>query len=126
MKAQMSLEILTYLAVAGIAAVASMHAYGTFSSSLGVADDRYSTLLIAEKINEAMESGVGNVRIAISGIPSGLCNLSVSGNAMHTAYGTFYLSAYAYAGKGTFCANHGNETVQVNNRYGYSQIERIQ
>ena len=87
MKAQMSLEMLAYVAIAGISILYSLGAVSSYylrvNQSLG--DYGYSSFV--ESINTAI---LGNYSSITLNVPEGLCNSEPNGSELDTRYGAFY------------------------------------
>lgn len=123
LKAQMSLELMLYIALAGLSmvgALAILRSGGAAASSYG---NRYKAYEFAESVNYAAESGSGKpVQVSL---PAGMCNSTMQGSALSTQYGTFYLVPGIYINTSALCpAGAASIVVLGNYTYRYVMVER--
>lgn len=86
MKAQMSLEMLAYLAIAGISLVLSLAYLSNYYVREGQSVAGYEYSDFVEAINIALMNGASAINIFV---PEGLCNSTISGTSLITGNGRF-------------------------------------
>ena len=115
MRAQMSLEMLAYIAMAGISLLYSISAvsayYPRINQSLG--DYDYSSFV--ESINTAILNNDGSVTLYV---PEGMCGSQLNGSTLGTRYGIFYFVEEVRMG-GNLTCNTGTEKVSMVYGQGY-------
>ncbi|MDE1874204.1 MAG: hypothetical protein KGI04_03750 [Candidatus Micrarchaeota archaeon] len=122
MKAQLSLELLLYAALAGLSLLFALGAVGEAGGRLGesVASFQISQLVYA--LNSAMLNGGQS-----SGsfyLPAGLCGATISGDVLHDYGHDFYLSSAANASPGLFCPDGVQATLTLSIVNGAYRISR--
>ncbi len=90
MRAQLSLELMAYAALAAISMAASVGIYAKYSSSILSGVAKYETYEFVQSINGAALSGAIGEQFSAF-VPSGICNSSQDGSTLYTPYGAFYL-----------------------------------
>ncbi|MHB1830366.1 MAG: hypothetical protein ACYCO0_03145 [Candidatus Micrarchaeaceae archaeon] len=113
MKAQMSLEMLAYLSLAGLSMLYSAKAVSVYYSDANGSLASYGYASFVESINSAILQDAGH---AVISIPAGLCNSTLSGDMLHTARGDFYFVRGVRASQSVMCGT-GQENVSI----GYGQ-----
>ncbi len=101
MRAQLSLELMLYVSLAGLA---FLFALGVVLSTITKANgniNSFETSQFVDEINTVLLSG--NSASIEAYLPRGLCGSSVYGNTISTKYGNFYLVKQLVAQNGTFC-----------------------
>lgn len=87
MKTQMSLEMLTYVSIAGISILYSIGAISSYYSRVNQSLGYYGYSNFVEAVNTAILDNYGSVSLYI---PQGMCGLQVNGSDLNTKYGVFY------------------------------------
>ena len=118
MRAQMSLEMLAYIAMAGISLLYSISAvsayYPRMNQSLG--DYDYSNFV--ESINTAILNNDSSVALYV---PEGLCGSQLNGSTLDTKYGIFYFVEEVRM-HGNLTCSAGMEEVSMAYGQGYVTI----
>ncbi len=116
MKAQMSLEMLAYLAIAGLSMLYSAKAVSMYYSNASGSMESYGYSRFVEAINTAILQGDGSASVSI---PAGLCNSTLSGDQIKTPKGSFYFVRAVEIGKAVLCSS-GFENVSI--EYGQYNV----
>lgn len=105
MKAQISLELELYLAVASIAMLFSIVELLRAYPNIAGQASGYGLMELAESINENILLGNSSM---LAWLPQGACNSTVRGNEFETEHGTFALvSSVSFNGQ-PFCPDNQN------------------
>ncbi|MDE1845815.1 MAG: hypothetical protein KGH53_00830 [Candidatus Micrarchaeota archaeon] len=100
-RAQLSLEFMVYLSLAGLSLLSSLSLLGTFSGHFLGFTSKYEVLELVNNINlHAMLGITGNTTELV---PKGLCGAAVIGSSLISPYGNFPLVGKISASNGTFC-----------------------
>jgi hypothetical protein len=83
----MSLEMMAYIALAGISMLYCAVAVARYSVQLGRYAAYYSYSEFSQAISTAIMGHAGDVSVYV---PAGMCNSTVSGSELRTRYGSFY------------------------------------
>ena len=85
----MSLEVLAYIAVAGIPLIYSVSAISSYRASVNQSLNYYSYSSFASAINTAV---LGRYDYVYLQVPHGICGIKVNGSSFSIGYWTFYLA----------------------------------
>ncbi len=119
MQAQMSLEVLAYISIAGISMLYSMGAISAYYLRVNHSLDNYGYSNFVESINTAILSNDSSVTL---NVPGGICSSRLNGSALDTKYGTFYFVEDVKLGSSLTC-NTGAEKVSIDYGQGSVTIE---
>ncbi len=101
MRAQLSLELLVYLALAGLSLAVVLHAASAPLAKAGYAVRVYGISQFVGQLNERLVSGAyGNGSMYL---PAGLCPTGAQHGQLETAYGTFSLLTPVALSGNVFC-----------------------
>ena len=118
MKAQMSLEMLAYISIAGISILYSIGAISAYYLRINQSLGDYAYSNFVESINTAILSNESSIALTV---PSGICGSRLNGSAFDTKYGTFYFVENVKFGSNLTC-NIGAEKVGIDYGQGYVTI----
>ncbi|MGA3020843.1 MAG: hypothetical protein ABSD68_02755 [Candidatus Micrarchaeales archaeon] len=90
LKAQLSLELLIYIALAGISLSFALSEAAKASAGTGNEIHLFEIVQFVNSLNEALMGGNGSSFRAF--VPQGLCISNITGNLLSTQYGSFYLT----------------------------------
>lgn len=119
MRAQLSLELLLYVALAGLSFAFAIGAVSRAWSGLGGSEGAFEMTQLADTINTALlQNG------AFSGtvyLPTGMCAANASGNALTTPHGALYFIDVVNTTSTTFCPDgtYANLSVVVTGGTAY-------
>ncbi len=122
MRAQLSLELLVYVALAGISLAFALSAAAAPLAKAGYELRAYGIAQFVDEINSALlqhEYGSGFFYL-----PSGLCPSSVQGNELVTAYGEFALAGPVAAYGSVFCPDGMVANMSIGSANGTALLER--
>ena len=117
-KAQISIEIMLYIAMAGIALLFALRMLMAYRTTMAGRLDRYRISVFVEGIEEGVESGS---RFAAY-VPAGLCNATSSPGMISTAYGTYYMGSLILLKVPICTAGMQNFTSAYNATLGYEVV----
>jgi hypothetical protein len=115
MRAQMSLEMLAYISMAGISLLYSISAISAYYPRMNQSLGYYAYSSFAESINTAILSNDSSVTLYV---PGGMCDSPLNGSVLDTRYGTFNFVEEVRAG-GNLTCNAGIEKVGMAYGQGY-------
>lgn len=105
MKAQISLELELYLAIASIALLFSVIGLSRAYPNIAWQASGYGMMGLAEAINENILLGNSSM---VAWLPRGACNSTVKGNELSTAHGAFALVSSVSFNGYPFCPDNRN------------------
>jgi hypothetical protein len=108
----MSLEMLLYVALAGLSIAFALRSLGTARPYMLRYMHYYEAYGIAQGINQAILSGLPYSSFNAY-IPRGMCNSTASGNELHTPYGDLPLMSDISLNSSALCAGNANGQVSV-------------
>ncbi|MEM3781840.1 MAG: hypothetical protein QXT43_02680 [Candidatus Micrarchaeaceae archaeon] len=121
MKAQLSLEFLIYLSVAGASLAVVVAAVPSLLGRAYAYASEYAALSFVDKVNAALISG--NATIAAY-LPAGLCNATAHGSALETRWGTLYFIVPVFVGN-ALCPSGTNAEFEISAVNGTALLRRI-
>ncbi len=117
-KAQMSLEMLAYISLAGISLLYSARAIGTFYSGFNQSIIGYEYATFSEQVNSAI---LDNYSSLSTYVPYGFCPNGINGSEVGTKYGKVYFSEYVRESGDKICGP-GTERINLSYDYGYVEV----
>ncbi|MDE1855122.1 MAG: hypothetical protein KGH57_02260 [Candidatus Micrarchaeota archaeon] len=122
MRAQLSLELLLYVALAGLSFAFAASAVETSSAKLGGSVVSFETGQFVDALNTAMlETG------SFSGnfyVPRGLCDSEISGDRIAVGGGLLYFVMDVNASPSVFCPDGVNATLRISVRDERAYVTR--
>jgi len=115
MRAQMSLEVLVYVFLAGISIVYSLSLVSGYYSRESAQASSYEYSNFAEAINIALMNGASAVDLYI---PPGLCNSTQTSDSMETSHGKLYFAEPVRISYALLCSP-GNARANITQDAGY-------
>lgn len=112
MKAQLSLELELYMALAGMALLFALAEFARYAQGIEIGISAYRISGFVDALNENLLSG--NYSFSAY-VPQGVCNATVNGSELHTAYGAFSLASEVSLRGGVLCP--GGETMELSISY---------
>ena len=101
MRAQLSLELMLYVTLAGLALLFALSTIAKVSARINSGLQTFEVSQFVNDINNALTSN--DSALVDVFLPRGLCNSTASGSALETPYGTLYLASRLYVAANTFC-----------------------
>jgi hypothetical protein len=117
MKAQMSLEMLAYISMAGISLLYSISAVSAYYPRINQSLGEYGYSNFVEAINTAILSNDSSMTLHV---PGGMCDSQLNGSVLDTRYGTFYFVEDVRTDGNLTC--DGTEKVSMSYGQGYVTI----
>jgi hypothetical protein len=123
MRAQLSLELLVYLSLAGLSFLFAISAANRASASTAISVQRFEISQFANSVGG--EVAAGSAASFSAFVPKGLCNATLGEGALITSVGTFYLPMRIYAPEGTFCPDGTYARLEVSYEEGEAALNRV-
>ena len=117
-KAQMSLEMLAYISLAGISMLYSARAISAFYSGFNQSVMGYEYAVFSSQINTAILNNYSSLRAYV---PYGFCPSGINGTEIDTKYGKVYFTEYVKESGNSICGP-GTEHINLSYSYGYVKI----
>ncbi len=121
MRLQISFELLLYLSLAGIALLTSVAMLASKWSGINRSVDSLGLYYFINSLNEQLASGAQSFSLYV---PHGACNSTLSGDAVKTAYGTYYLAGPIGVSSGIFCPDGQTANFALSYQSGVWVINR--
>ncbi len=115
MRAQMSLEVLVYVFLAGVSIVYSLSLVSGYYSRESAQASSYEYSNFAEAINLALMNGASAVGLYV---PPGLCNSTSTPDSIGTRYGRLYFAEPVRISAALLCSP-GNARANITQDAGY-------
>lgn len=122
MRAQLSLELLLYLALAGLSFAVALHAVSGSMAKISNGIGAFEVSQFVDTINSHLFAG-SQFSIKLY-LPQGLCNSTVSGASITTRYGAFVFVAPVAVQQGALCPDGVFASLNVSVLNGSVQISR--
>ncbi len=122
MRAQLSLELMLYVALAGLSFAFALGVTERSYAGIGASTGSFGLSQFIDVINGALlSSGAfsGNVYL-----PQGLCEATANNNSISTRYGSFYIVDKVSFAPGTMCPDGEYANIAVSVRGGIAYINR--
>ena len=117
-KAQMSLEMLAYISIAGISMIYSARAISTFYSGFNQSIIGYEYATFSDQVNTAILNNYSSLRAYV---PYGFCPSGINGTEFDTKYGKVYFAEYVMESGNVICGP-GAERINLSYYYGYVRM----
>jgi hypothetical protein len=122
MRAQLSLELLVYLALACVSLAIVLHAASAPLAKAGYAIRAYGISQFVEQLNGRLVSGAyGNGSMYL---PTGLCPTGAQHGQLETAYGAFALVAPVALAGNAFCPDGVTAGINIEEMNGTAYVSR--
>ncbi|MGC8676357.1 MAG: hypothetical protein ACP5T3_02470 [Candidatus Micrarchaeia archaeon] len=121
MKAQLSLEFLLYVGLAGLSLAVAGRAVPQVLHAASESSGAYSVLSFASSLNTALLYGNSTVFVFL---PHGICNATISGTTLSTRWGSYGLVLPIVAGN-ALCPDGMRAEIGINVSAGVAHLWRI-
>ena len=118
MKAQMSLEVLVYVLLAGVSLVYSISLVSGYYASSARAASSYEYSNFVEAINMALMNGASAVSLYV---PNGVCNSTETRDSIAVANDTLYFAEPVSIRRSLLCKT-GTAEANITQRSGYFEV----